>query len=110
MSGSPRADELVLSSAHRDEVLVPPLCGELDLGSVPALSRELHAAENRRPSRVVVDLSELEFIDSSGLHELLRARQRVSENNRRLSLRRGPPAVQRVFELTNTEQLFTFED
>lgn len=99
----------MLSRERRADALVLSLVGELDLATVPALSRELHAAESF-PQRVVVDLSELEFMDSSGLHELLRAHERASQNGHRLSLRRGPPCVQRLFELTNTGHVFRFED
>jgi anti-sigma B factor antagonist len=105
-----RAGELTLSSERRANALVLSVRGELDLASAPDLSRELHIAEGTRPERVIVDLSELEFIDSSGLHELLRAHKRACENSHRLSLRRGPRAVQRLFELSHTEHLFTFED
>jgi len=108
-SVSSRPGELGLSSERHADVVVLAVSGELDLATVPALSRELHAVEETHPKRVIVDLSELEFMDSSGLHELLRALKRASENNPRLSLRRGPPAVQRLFELTNTEHLFLFE-
>jgi anti-anti-sigma factor len=58
-----------------------------------------------------VDLTGLEFIDSAGLKTLARAHERTNENGRQLSLRRGGPrSVQRLFELTNSVWLFTFDD
>ncbi len=107
MSGRP--GELEFSHERHRDVVVLGVHGELDLATAPALARELHAAQKTGSKRVVVDLSELEFMDSSGLHELLRARTRASERDQRLSLRRGPRSVQRLFELTNTEHLFSYE-
>ena len=99
------AGELVLSRERR-EVQILSLAGELNLTSAPAISRELHAAEETRPARVVVDLSGLVFMDSSGLHELLRAR--ASASSHRLSLRRGPPACSACS--SSPDRLFSFED
>src|SRR5450755_2543626 len=46
----------------------------------------------------------------AALHTLMQARKRSSENGHQLSLRPGPRAVQRLFELTETLQLFSFDD
>jgi stage II sporulation protein AA (anti-sigma F factor antagonist) len=104
------SSELVVRS-HRDgEAFVVALYGELDLGSAPILERTLRMVEAVNSKHVVIDLSALEFIDSIGLHLLIRAHERWFGNGRRLSLLRGPHAVHRVFELTNTVALFAFED
>lgn len=50
--------------------------GELDLATVPTLEQELDAAMGRPQGGVVVDLSELEFIDSTGIAVLVRAMRR----------------------------------
>jgi anti-sigma B factor antagonist len=105
-----RAGGLLARSERRSDVLVLSLCGELDLASSAALERELAAAEMAGPERLVVDLSGFEFIDSSGLHTLVRAHRRARENGHQLSLGQGPRAVQRLFELTNFVQLFSFDD
>jgi len=105
--------ELLVSKERRAEVLIFAQRGELDLATSALLERELHAAEAARPTRLVVDLTGFEFIDSAGLKTLARAHERTSrtsENGRQLSLRRGPRSVQRLFELTNSVGLFTFDD
>jgi anti-anti-sigma factor len=56
---------------------------------------------------VVVDLRAVTFMDSSALHVLLRAAQRLGS---RLHLVPGPPHVNRVFELTATWERFEFVD
>jgi anti-sigma B factor antagonist len=105
-----RPGELVVSSERRAEVLILSLSGELDLAGSALLERELDAAEAARPMRLVVDLTGLEFIDSGGLHTLVQAHERANANGRQLSLRQGPRGVRRLFELTKTVQLFSFEN
>jgi anti-sigma B factor antagonist len=105
-----RPCELVVSSERRAGVLILSLSGELDLAASALLERELASAEAGRPTRVVVDLTGLEFIDSSGLRTLMQANERASENGHQLALRQGPRAVRRLFELTSTAQRFSFDD
>jgi anti-sigma B factor antagonist len=106
---------LVIRSERDPAGLVLALYGELDLASAPRLDQRLRDAQKShaqtsRPGRVVVDLSGLEFCDSAGLHVLLDAHRRLSEGGQALHLRRGPRAVQRMFELTQTTSTFRFED
>ena len=103
-------DQLVITSSRGADAIVISLRAELDLASSASLERELRAAELGGPGRLSIDLGGLEFIDSTGLHVLLLAQQRARASGRRLSLRHGPPAIQRVFELTNTIRVFSFED
>jgi anti-anti-sigma factor len=105
-----QSGELVIRGGHDADCFVLSLFGELDLATSPMLERRLQMAESIDSAKVVIDLSGLEFIDSTGLHTLVRAQQRWSETGRQFSLLRGPRAVQRVFELTNALQYFTFED
>jgi anti-sigma B factor antagonist len=106
----PPPSELVVRSHREGDAFVVEMYGELDLGSAPILERTLRMVEAVNSQHVVIDLSGLQFIDSVGLHLLMRAHQRWFKNGRRLSLLRGPHAVHRVFELTNTVALFSFDD
>jgi anti-sigma B factor antagonist len=101
---------LKIESHREGDTLLVVLSGELDLASAPDLERELQAGEQIAPTRLVIDLSGLGFMDSTGLQALLRARERANEAGYALSLRRGPHQVQRVFELTKTVDAFTFDD
>ena len=88
--------------------VVVRLAGELDLevaGTVAAAVEDL--LDDGFP-HVVVDLRELSFLDSSGIHMLVAAQRSAERRHRALSLIRGPQHVQRVLELTATESLFTF--
>jgi anti-anti-sigma factor len=101
---------LVIDRASENGVVELRLHGELDLASSPLLEGEIEEVEGSAHSRLVIDLSELEFMDSTGLHVLVAAHERSLANGHQLSLRRGQPAVQRIFELTNTVSIFRFDD
>jgi anti-sigma B factor antagonist len=109
-SDTPLPGQLIVDTTIEDDAVVLSLRGELDLTSAPLFERELLAAESGKPRRVIIDLSGLEFMDSTGLRALLIARERAQENGHELALRRGPRQVQRVLELTKTLDAFEFED
>ena len=106
----PLPGQLEIESAVGADEVVLFLRGELDLTSAPAFEKELRAVEANNPRRVVIDLSGLEFMDSTGLRALLLAREQAQTNRHQLVLRRGPRQVQRVLELTKTLDAFVFED
>ena len=87
------------------------LSGELDLSGAPALDEEverLAAAEG--VERVVLDLRELEFLDSSGLRSVALAQRRLAAAGRDFVLVRGHETVQRVFEITRMDERLQFVD
>ena len=88
-------------------VLRVEVAGELDLATVPQLGDALSRAV-ADDLLVILDLRELTFIDSTGLHAIVGAQERLGEDGRRLALVRGPPSVQRVFELTGVRGRLNF--
>lgn len=85
------------------------LYGELDIASARVLERKVQMATASAAQRLVIDLSGLQFMDSAGLHALIRAQAHIHAEGRDLSVLRGPRAVQRVFELTQADRVFHFE-
>lgn len=83
--------------------------GEIDLISAPALESALRDAESPRPGRIVLDLAALNFIDSSGIHMLIHARQRADANGQQLVLTHVPAHAQRVFGLIGVSARLTVE-
>ena len=79
--------------------------GELDLSTTPLLERAFTAVEELQPSTIVLDFSDLAFIDSTGLQSLLRAHARATESGRLLAVINGTDGVRKVFELTGTDHL-----
>lgn len=86
------------------------LKGELDLSSVGKVQDALERAEAEKPPIVVLDLSKLTFLDSTGLRCLVTADQRARDAGRRLVIVRGPDAVQRVFTITRLEERLEMVD
>lgn len=93
----------------RERALVR-LIGELDVATAPRAAQAIGRAEGGQPAVLELDLSQLSFMDSTGLRLMLETRQRALQAGRRLLLRRGPDAVQRVFEITALAALFEFVD
>lgn len=101
---------LSISSVQDGGTVRITLEGEMDLASATAVEDGLRAAEASSPTRVVVDLSQLAFIDSTGLRLLLQADARARQQGYELVLRPGEASVQRVFEITGALDVLRFED
>jgi anti-sigma B factor antagonist len=91
------------------DTIVLSLAGELDVAALATIEETWAQVVRFAETRVVVDLSELRFIDSSGMHALLRLRSELAPSVR-LELVRGPECVDRVFALTGLQPLFAFVD
>jgi anti-anti-sigma factor len=97
-------------SEEGDDERALELFGELDLASTATLEEELRAAEASDAHTIVLDLSGLTFMDSTGLRAVLVADRRLRDAGRRLCLVRGPRAVDRVFTLTGADRRLEFLD
>jgi len=97
----------ITSSRHGETELVTA-AGELDLASAATFRQALREATTAggAGSRVVVDLGDVELLDSVSLGMLLGARRRVLERNGLLRIVADTPGVLRTFELTGTTDLF----
>ena len=83
------------------------LSGELDLATAPRLVHALTEVADGT-AVVILDLSELTFMDSSGLHAIISARARLAETDCRLVLVPGGHQVQTLFELTGIKDHVEF--
>ncbi len=83
--------------------------GEIDVATSPALREELYQLIDGGAREVVVDLSGLGFIDSSGLGVLVAALKHMRERDGRLVLAGLAQPALRVFEITDLTTLFTLE-
>ncbi len=110
-SSPPRSDgAFSIRSRQLREGILLALRGELDLATVPVLEDALQSAE-RAHELVVVDLRDLTFLDSTGLHVLISAEQRARRSGARLMIVQGPPQVRRLLELTGAiDQLQVVSD
>ena len=87
------------------------LTGELDLSATPSLEEEIgRLAGDDRVRRVVLDLRDLDFMDSTGLRMVALASRSLSAAGRRLVLVRGRETIHRVFAITGMEEHLAFVD
>jgi anti-anti-sigma factor len=99
-----------LDVRSEDSGTVIGIAGELDLASSPALEESLERVFASGAPVVILDLRELDFMDSTGLSVLIRAHQTALDADRTLCLVKGPPQVQRLLSLTGVEDRLTVID
>ena len=100
--------KLQVRVAHNEDVYLVALSGEMDISHERALSDELRRAEASDAQSIVVDLSGLRFMDSTGLKILLAAQNRSDADGDRLYLRRGSAEVHHLFDVSGTVERFHF--
>jgi anti-anti-sigma factor len=99
--------EFAVAEDREAGVLTLRPAGELDIASAPRLERAL---SDREPGdRVVLDLADLEFLDSTGLRVIVHAVEAARTHGWELTLRHGPPPVRRVFEISGVLGALPFE-
>lgn len=98
-------NEFRVETQTTDRLTKLAVTGELDLVSSPVLERELEKAYGLDADWILLDLRGLAFMDSTGLHLLVKAQQRAEESGRRLALTRGGEQVQRLLDLTGVADL-----
>ena len=107
MSESRHPDEFGVTRSDRDGVIVLELAGELDVAGVDQLAAA--AADIPAGASVVVDLSDLRFMDSGGLRMLMNLDLRSRVEGWRLAITEPQPAVARLLQLTGFEERVPIE-
>src|SRR5213596_4204050 len=94
----------LMARQHQRNVL--PLKGEIDLDVSPALTQSLNAMTEKKPERMVIDLSRATYIDSAGLAALILAMQRVEAYGGRFFLTGLHETMRSIFESSRLNQIF----
>jgi len=85
-------------------MVVLGLQGELDLASAPQFESEIENPEVAACATLVVDLDELQFIDSTGLRLIFSASARAQERGQQFAVTRGSEQVQRLLSITRVDE------
>jgi len=103
------AVELNVSSRSQGDHAVVIAAGEIDLYTAPRLHSELAAviANSAPESRIVVDMSGVEFCDSTGMNVLLSCLRQARERGGELELAAPRPAVKKILQVTGLDAVFT---
>jgi anti-sigma B factor antagonist len=107
---SVRLVELKISTASQGGHAVVSVYGEVDLYTAPRLQTELAALVRDGVTRLVVDLSGVEFCDSTGMNVLLSAMKRLREQGGSLELAAPRSAVRRILQVTGLDTVFSVHD
>lgn len=83
------------------------LLGELDMGTADRLRDELVRLTEDGAVQVTVDLSDLVFIDSTGLSVLISALKQLRQQGGDMALRSPTPGTRRVLEITGLTEVFS---
>ena len=83
--------------------------GELDMGSAPELEAIVVRLCELGSNHLTLDLSNVTFIDSTGLQAVIDARNRCAQHKQEFRIIPGPPSVQRIFEITGLLESLPFE-
>lgn len=90
-----------------DETRVVSVAGELDMYTAPRFEQQVRDALDNGRAPVVIDLSRCEFLDSTALGILLKAKKRLDEQTQRLVLVSPDRDVARIFEITGLDRVLT---
>jgi anti-anti-sigma factor len=102
-------DDLIRIQHNQNPILVW-LCGEHDYFSAWTLWQAMAEAIETSDADVVADLSTVEFMGVSSLSVLLRARELLQQQSRRLVLRAPSKQARRVFEVADLLDIFDESD
>ena len=83
------------------------LLGELDMSTAPRLGEELTRVTSEGARHVTVDLSDLVFIDSTGLSVLITSLKRLRQDGGDMALRSPSASTRRVLEITGLTEVFS---
>lgn len=96
---------LLSTQRHLDGAVVFSISGDVDLANESSLRACLKTAMEAGKHLVVVDLKDLRYIDSSGIHALLDAHHIFARGRRSIVLAAVPPMVWRILKIVGLEQM-----
>lgn len=105
MPAIPEPFEVDVSVSHEGETSTLSFAGEFDLANIDLAHKTLDEIESNGSARIVIDLRELTFIDSTGIAFLLAAVKR-DERGRLSFVPSKAAAVRRVFGITGVDEIF----
>ena len=97
---------LSLSSEDVEGRRVVSVRGEVDVYSAPALRKALHDAMDPEHAGLLVDLSDIAFIDSTGLGVLVAGQNRAGELGGKLDVVCAQERVLKLFRITGLDEVF----
>jgi anti-sigma B factor antagonist len=101
-SEAPLPDFMTLKQAPN----ILPLEGEIDLHVSPEVAESLRSMTAKKPKEVVIDLTKVTYLDSSGLAVLIEGMQNVQEYGGRFAIAGVQESVKHIFDIARLDQVF----
>ena len=99
----PTAQALAIVPHDEDGTQRIVLTGELDVSTVPAFNKRVSELRHQGFHSIVLDLSGITFLDSTGLSAILVTEMHARMRGQRFSVVEGPPHVNELFRLTGVD-------
>ncbi|MGH3430432.1 MAG: STAS domain-containing protein [Mycobacteriales bacterium] len=99
--------ELTITTRSLDEYTVVSVAGEIDVYTAPQLREKLIDLVDSGEHHIIVDMRDVEFLDSTGLGVLVGTLKRVNSANGSLSLVCTQERILKIFRITGLERVFT---
>ena len=102
--------DLRVDVSQRGDWSIVEVGGEIDVATAPRLREQLIALVSNQHYRIVVDLSFVDFIDSTGLGVLISGLKRVRTNGGEFALVCNESRIMKVFEITGLDAVFAIHE
>ena len=103
-------ENVIKAIRHHDQDVIIELAGEIDMKCSAKIKDKFKEIFRRKPHSVIVDMTEVKFMDSSGLAVLVGALKQSRINNSKLKLAGLTKDVRDIFEICRLETIFQFFD
>lgn len=104
------SQKIVRQTRQRDGAVIVDLFGEIDMHRAPELSEALARVTSSRPKKLVLNFTDVKYIDSTGLGTLVYILRQVSAYKGKMAMIGLSPAVRSVFEVTRLLSVFSVHD
>ena len=102
--------EFKIDESARGDAVGLALAGDLDMSATFALEPVLDRTLAQSPSRLVLDLGAVPFVDSSGLGLLIATHERASRAGVDMAISGAGPEIQRVIHIAGLDDLLSVRD
>lgn len=102
----PQPDELEIARTSEQGSCVFRICGEVDMRSSPRLRNAIVDAAQSKAIRIVIDLSGVSYMDSSGVGTMVYVKREIEKSGGTLILAGMQTRVRGLFEITQLEKFF----
>ena len=100
-------EQLDINVESQAQTTIVRVAGEIDLRTSPKLRHEFLVLLERDPGKIIVDLSSVSYVDSSGVGTIVELKRRAMKYTSDVILVGLQPRVQSLFEITRLNDFFT---